>query len=340
MKYSLFLLGFFLCVPTAIFTQEIYLDNASFEDLVDTGVVPSGWIDCSNDGQLLPDVETPKGKRESTGNVVNYLIPAIEGETFLSLFTDKWGNTSAIGQKLSAPMEAGRCYFFSLYASYMRASLPYDRVKGFEFYEPLQLQIWGTNDIKERGELLAESRLIVDFYWSKEKFILEPLQTWKYLILEVSADAVSIEPVDGKIFIDNASPIIGVDCETIDFEKEESFTIEYDPLYNYPGYLQHFLSENWNRPIFEKEKTELTHGAKSLIEEIAEMTDDARFYRIYFAVKGSDGLGKERSNTIKNLLKESGLKGRYFHTNTLMSSDFQKEWMAKNDEVWVRIVHI
>jgi hypothetical protein len=340
MKYSLLLLGFFLWVPTAIFTQEIYLENASFEDPVNTGVIPFGWIDCSNNGQLLPDIESSKGKIGASGAIINYRIPVIEGETFLSLYTDKWGNTSAIGQQLFTPLEAGRCYLFSLYAAFVRTPVPQVAGKRPKLYEPLQLQIWGSNNPKERSELLAESHLIDMLGWRKEKFILEPLQTWKYLILDISAVAVSTELVDGKVLIDNASPIIGIDCETINFETEELFTEELDPLYNYPAYLKHLLSENWNRPIFEKDEAILTLGAKSLLKEIAKNTADARYYRIYFSVKGSDTLAEQRAETIKNLLKEHGLKKRLFYTNTVMASDFKKEWLAKNKEVWVRIVHI
>ncbi|MFT4758960.1 MAG: hypothetical protein ACI9XO_001030 [Paraglaciecola sp.] len=340
MKYTLILLGLLFCVPTAIFTQEIYLQNASFEDKIAQNVIPTSWLDCGVSERLRPDIESWEVKRYLRRNQPIHLPDAIEGATYLSLYTDMSRNSSAIGQELSAPLEAGKCYFFNIYACFVLTPKPHSDVKRPKDFEPLQLQIWGSNSLEERGELLAESLVIRSFGWAKEKFILEPLQNWKYFILTVSSEEISNEPVDGKILLDNASPIIGVNCETVDFETGELISDEYDPQYNYPEYLQHFLSDNWDRPLFEKEGTELTLGAELLFEEIAQTTAEAQYYRIYFAIKDHNDLGNARVATLKNLLKSAGLKGRFFHTQTIMTSDYKKEWLAKNGEVWVRIVVI
>lgn len=337
MKFTLLMLGYFLFLPSVIFAQEIYLKNASFEDIVGQKKVPIGWVDCGTSKKLLPDVESEEVSVYRRNHRPLKLPAALEGTSYVSLYTDFYQHQSAIGQLLSEPLEAGYCYLFNLYACFVLTPKPHSDAKRPKNFEPVKLRIWGGNTPNERGELLAESITIRDFNWTKTNFILEPLEEWTYFIIEAHFDEIIDKQYDGKILLDNASPIIKLDCETVDFDTGEVISDEFDPVYQYYEYMHVYLAENWDRPIFKKGESELTDGAKIIIEEIAEITDNAQNYKVFFVVMKND---RDKVTAIKTALKEAGLKKQNYYVNTAMVSDYQKEWLSKNKEVWVRIVRL
>lgn len=342
MKLTLILRVFLLFFPLLSIAQEpIYLENASFEGEIGKFRTPPGWQSSLPDSEIQPDIQSPDFKELDTKSRNRLFPEALEGASYLALYTDFMSESAGISQRLSAPMEAGYCYLFKLFARSSSSLKPTKDANKSIYYKPVRIRIWGSPDGKEKGELLAESRAVRQRYWCLKEFLLEPLENWNYLIIDAHYDETIEERYDGKILLDNASPIAKIDCETIDYEGLDNATYSFDPVMEYQAYMTRFLNENWKRATFVYEEAELQKGAISILQEIVETTNEAyHAHKLYFAVgQGKGGLKNERVEVLRKTLKEMGLKSKYFYVGVLMSSDFQKEWDAKNNEIWIRLTY-
>jgi len=149
----------------------ISLDNPSFEDTPRAGgprqVGIKGWFDCGSRefrGESPPDVHT----ENPDDMIFGVTMAASEGDTYLGIVTRENETWESVSQKLSQPLEAGKCYTFSIdlacsdtYFNIMQTG-PYDKkipdptAKKLKS-KPAVLRIWGGISYCPRNQLLAES---------------------------------------------------------------------------------------------------------------------------------------------------------------------------------------
>lgn len=116
----------------------------------------------------------------------------------------------AVGQRLSSSLQAGSCYQFRIFLSRSEEYFSYNRTtdKNEFFTKPIKLRIWGGNSKCDRGQLLAESKLVNGETWKESTFVLPPKENYTYIVLEAFYKTPSLFPYNGNILVDNTYDII------------------------------------------------------------------------------------------------------------------------------------
>jgi len=211
----------FLFLLPFIFTAQnlsgqddpILLVNPSFEGIPGEGSLngdlPRGWYDCGFPGETVPDVH-PK-----EGGAFQVTKEPFEGNTYIGMVVRENDTWERVSQRLSVPLEAGKCYEFSLSLCRSELYVSPSRVDGElkNYTTPAKLRIWGGSNYCERSELLAESSLVVNTRWLKYDFRFEPGQTYSYIVLEAFYKTPTPFPYNGNILLDDASHIFPVPCK-------------------------------------------------------------------------------------------------------------------------------
>ncbi|MEM6963353.1 MAG: hypothetical protein AAF573_01225, partial [Bacteroidota bacterium] len=194
--------------------EPIILNNPSFEDMPRPSMQPRGWYDC---GYLNFPLESPPDihpvlDKPSFG----VDRAAYDGKSYLGMVVRENESWESIAQRLVRPLEAGKCYSFSIHLATSDTYLSSLRGAGdreVSFTEPLKLRIWGGTGLCGKDILLAESTLIKNKEWKEYSFKFEPKRTVKYLILEAFFKTPTLSPPNGNILLDNASPITPLPCD-------------------------------------------------------------------------------------------------------------------------------
>ena len=186
--------------------KEIFLNNASFEDIPRHSHPPRGWIDCGFPGESPVDVQP-------SGFSVNKA--AIDGDTYLGLVVRDNDTWEAVSQKLSEPLEAGSCYEFSIYMSRSELYVSPSQITGKQanYITPAKLRIYGGYDYCNKEYLLGESSLVTSPRWIKHTFKLEPQGDYTHMVLEAFYKTPTLFPYNGNILVDNASIIKSIPCD-------------------------------------------------------------------------------------------------------------------------------
>lgn len=210
MKNFLSILSFAFLLLQNAHSQEgiIHLKNPSFEGVPQEGTVkgpmPDGWFDCGFGGQSKPDVHPQKN---STFGVT---MKAVDGNTYLGMVVRDNDTWESVGQELSAPLQAGIRYKFSIQLArsqkYESASKKTRQLVNFT--TPCVLRIWGGNASCEKREKLAESNAVINSRWLRTDFVLQPSENFTHLILEAFYKKPVSFPYNGNLLLDNASDII------------------------------------------------------------------------------------------------------------------------------------
>jgi len=197
-----------------IFAQgdAIVLSNPSFEDFAHPGHTPRGWLDCAN--TVFP-LETPPDIHPTEEHSFGVSKKASEGDTYLGMVVRQNDSWESVGQRLRRPMQAGKCYSFSIdlsksatYISGLRGS-----DENIEFTKSIKLRIWGGNSYCDKKELLAESKLVTNTDWKEFSFKFEPKQRASYIIFEAFFKTPTLSPPNGNLLLDNASAIQPIPCD-------------------------------------------------------------------------------------------------------------------------------
>jgi outer membrane protein OmpA-like peptidoglycan-associated protein len=212
--WVLVLIVFFSCGDILGQDMPIQLGNPSFEGAAREGdlntELPRGWFDCGFPGETVPDVHPKRG------GVFNVTKEAFDGETYIGMVVRENDTWERISQRLSLPIEGGRCYEFSIALArsenYVSASRADPQLKK-NYTTPAKFRIWGGSDFCDRGELLAESPLIVNTQWLKYDFRFEPRRTHTFIVLEVFYKTPTPFPYNGNVLVDGASPIVPIPCK-------------------------------------------------------------------------------------------------------------------------------
>lgn len=186
----------------------IHLINPSFEGIPQEGSLnghmPDGWHDCGFPGESNPDVH-PK-----ENSMFGVTTKAADGDTYLGMVVRDNDTYERVGQKLSAPLQAGTRYKFSIQLArsqkYESASKKTRQLVNFT--TPCVLRIWGGNAPCERLEKLAESDAVSNTHWVSTDFVLQPSANYTYLILEAFYKIPISFPYNGNLLLDNASDIV------------------------------------------------------------------------------------------------------------------------------------
>ncbi len=214
MKNLVFLL-FISLMYLPLFGQDepIVLINPSFEGIPMegsiNGTLPNGWYDCGFPGESVPDVHPKEG-----GGAFQVIKEAFNGKTYLGMVVRDNETWEMVSQRLSSPLEAGKCYEFSMALCRSELYVSPGRADGElkNYSTPAKLRIWGGTGYCNRAELLAESSLVVNLRWLIYNFRFEPKQAYSYIVLEAYYATPSFLPYNGNILLDDASNIFPVPC--------------------------------------------------------------------------------------------------------------------------------
>lgn len=194
--------------PCLLFAQkEIRLDNPSFEDTPAHSQTPQGWFNCGHPGESPPDVQP---------GAFNVTRPPSHGRTYLGLVVRDNETNEAVGQRLSAPLEANRCYEFTLdlCRSEIYFSLSRTTAQPANYSDSVVLRIWGGRGYCQKSELLCKTETITHVQWRPYHLQLRPKYgNYHYLTIEAFYKTPTLLPYNGNILLDNASPIRQVPCD-------------------------------------------------------------------------------------------------------------------------------
>lgn len=190
--------------------EPIVLQNPSFEDMPRQGKAPSGWYDCGFPHESPPDIQPS----DAGGGYFNVTKPAQAGRTYVGMVVRDNDTWEMIAQRLSRPIEGGKCYEFSLSLARSEVYVSVSRTTGEQvnYTSPVKLRIWGGNGYCGKAELLDETPLVINSRWLEYNFKFEPKQSHSYIMIEAFYKTPTLFPYNGNILVDNASPIFPIPC--------------------------------------------------------------------------------------------------------------------------------
>lgn len=203
----------------------ITLSNPSFEDTPRAGtnkfIGIKGWVDCGTRefNESPPDIHT----ENPNDPIFGVTKAAKDGKTYLGMVTRENESWESVSQKLSAPLETGKCYTFSidLARSETYFSMMQDVTYASDDTQPIQttppskpavLRIWGGINYCPRNQLLAESKPVTNTDWETYTFEFTPNINTKAISLEAFYKTPVLDPYFGHILLDNASEIKQIPC--------------------------------------------------------------------------------------------------------------------------------
>ena len=210
---------FVLLSAVSLLAQNIELVNPSFESTPFQGgeeYFPlRGWLDCGFEGETAPDVQP-----RALDPIFSVTQEAFAGKTYLGMVTRDNETWERVSQRLSTPLEGGKCYEFSIYLcrspiyiSLSASARNQGEQRTANYTTPIKLRIWGGVGPCARTELLAESNLVKNTRWLRFDFTFHPQQQLSYITLEAFYNTPVLFPYNGNILVDSASAIVEVPCE-------------------------------------------------------------------------------------------------------------------------------
>jgi hypothetical protein len=209
----------FSVVNPCLGQDTIFLANASFEDIPRRGgayYTPiKGWQDCGSEkfpGESPPDIHPVPG---AAWQVIK---KPYDGQTYLGLVV-RYNNTyESVSQKLTSPLELGKCYTFSAflarsttYVSATRRSSVSNQTENFSY--PAVIRVWGGDEFCWNGQFLAQSEQVENSEWKNYTFQFKAAQTHSFITIEAYYAPASSENYNGHVLVDAISPIVEVKCD-------------------------------------------------------------------------------------------------------------------------------
>ncbi len=202
----------------------IFLQNPSFEDMPRHSVAPTGWTDCGFPGESPPDIH-PDPTREFQVSKA-----AQDGLTYLGMVVRDVDTWERVGQRLSVPFRADQCYEFRIQLArssmYMSASRKTRLMENYN--DPIKLRIRGGYSVCDPGEVIGSSALVSNYEWGEYRIKLSPKADYTHIILEAFYETPVLFPYNGNVILDNASPIVPIDCEKDLTEPDEPMLASND----------------------------------------------------------------------------------------------------------------
>lgn len=243
--------------------EMVKLNNGSFEGMPRKGeyiFYLEGWNDC---GRIFFGSETPPDVHPANRAWENE-VPPYNGRTYVGMVVRDNDTWESISQRLESPIEANKCYEFSIalmrsssYISHTRL----DENRQENYQQPVVLRMWGGSGYCNQRELLAESEPISNGAWKDYSFEFRPQFNHRYFTLEVFYKTPVLFPYNGHLLIDNASNIVRIACP-----DEEPLVVvqEVKPIVAPPH-------KRKSKPVIEPEKEEIADEepeAPKIMEEL------------------------------------------------------------------------
>jgi outer membrane protein OmpA-like peptidoglycan-associated protein len=199
-----------LTLPLSMSAQDeepILLVNPSFEDEPKCCEAPQGWYNCGRSDESPPDIQPGSFQVIKTpSNGVSYVGLVVRDN-------DTW---ESIGQRLSRPLEQGKCYEFTidLCRAEEYVSLSRTTMEEVDYTIPAKLLVWGGMGYCDKRELLYETSVVTNTRWLGSMMRFQPKNgNYTYLMFEAYFKTPILFPYNGNILMDNASPIKPVPCK-------------------------------------------------------------------------------------------------------------------------------
>lgn len=197
-------------------TNDIFLQNGSFEGTPTCCQPPSGWTDCGFKGETPPDIQP--ALNQDNQPFFNVTKKAIVGNTYLGMVVRENETYERVSQRLIKPLRKDVCYTFSIMLcrseTYLSASNRNEPNNLKQFTSPVILRIWGGEAYCNQKQLLAESPLIENTDWKRYEFEFYPKFDLNYFELEAFYKTPVLFPYNGNILLDDASHITVIPCPT------------------------------------------------------------------------------------------------------------------------------
>jgi len=228
-----FLIGF-SCVLNA--QTIIELNNPSFEDLPSPSKSPNYWVDCNEFGESPIDIQPGFFEVE---------LKAYEGKTYLGMLARNNNTWESVAQELKSPLLKSQPYIFDIQLARSPSYLSYDRkneliprqervaysnidgeqaIEMINYTEPTILRIWGGNDFRDKRQLLTQTAPVYNNSWEQYTLEFIPVESWKYIMLEVYFTEGREGEYCGHLLLDNCSKIRPIDLLIYNQKNELSPT--------------------------------------------------------------------------------------------------------------------
>lgn len=201
-------------------SDVIKLKNGSFEDFPRAGGTGGynapikNWYDCGE--QLFPNESAPDIHPIDFWQVTK---EPVEGDTYLGLVVRDNESWESVAQRLSEPIEAGKCYTFSIYLArsdkYVSGSRATQKLENYT--QPAVLQIYGGQGVCASTELLGKSEPVANYEWQKFDIEFSPKKEHRFIMLEAYYKKPVFFPYNGHILLDGASDITRIACPGEDY---------------------------------------------------------------------------------------------------------------------------
>lgn len=330
-KYYILIILFLFVNVCFVTSQEnvIYLKNPSFEQ-EDMSFLfnnnKASWVDCGFQTEESPAMHA--GLQEVA------LAPQhLKG--YLSMVVRDNNTWDAVGQRLTKPLEAGKCYQFSLQLA--KAENYYTRNGGSKvnYRNPIRLLVWGGNSFCEAGQLLAKTDLIKNDTWEPYEFIFQPTTTVTYLSLH----AYYLNPLsvsyNGNVLIDNASAIYEVACENVTIPKQDENLMVLQPR-NIEE-LERFITTHSPNITFQK-NAELQQWSQVYFSVIGKSISHFKNYQLLIAVKGkSEKQIQKRIQFLNDFLQQQGVQPTACQCVEYLENKSDENWLSETKNLAFKI---
>ncbi len=230
---------FSLVAPLSAQNEPIKLNNPSFMDIAHRGGNdfnrgPRGWQDCGAFNETPPDVQ-PNPSIAFKGEDVAFFgvtLPAQDGPTYMGMVVRDNDTQEAVGQRLSAPLEGGKCYEMSLHLARSKTYLSGSNLRDssgepimVDFTKAIKIRIYGGNSYCQKTELLGETPLVNNTKWKKYELRFEPTTNHRFILIQAFYKTPTLFPYNGNVLVDNLSDIVPIPCD----KKSEPLAVVETP---------------------------------------------------------------------------------------------------------------
>lgn len=342
--------------------NPIFLVNPSFEDFPGYGRVPREWQNCTTAPESPPD----------THPIINgdYGVSQkpFDGQTYIGMVTRENGTTELVSQRLKHDLAPGKCYTFSIYICHSSRFQSATRTSAVpqSFTQPVVLKVWGGESSCAKRELLAVSPAIQNTSWVKYDFQLNAKERLEYLTLEADYLPETKVAYNGNLLLDNASPIVPVDCTTaaplvnmdsmvipvyeipleLHADGKRSETLfsqdnrQFSPFNQFsdPKILPVYINSHCGRLGFLAGTAKLPPSSKHYLMELAHNIGQFSDQHLSLAIPDQgEKLNKKRARKIRNALLEAGLPTQQFSIKRVALDADMTGWQCGALELWLKV---
>lgn len=342
----------------------IYLTNPSFEGRSLFYSLPKGWKDCGK--ELFP-----KESRPDVHPMVSELFgvkqnPA-HGFAYLGLLIRENGSWESVSQQLAKPMKANQCYAFRIamcrsekYKSGFQENKSDKRSRktkkekkiiriltkigergDINFTDSAVLRIWGGDEACDRKQLLAVSPLVKNKEWADYFFKIKPDANYKSLTLEVFDGDEIVGFPNGNILLDDASPLIPIDCDWSEEKIKKIGIRKYDLNLNTISSeedLEWFVRRYSSRLVFNF-KNKFTLMARMDFSMILAAMNKFPNQKLVVLLDGQNRWERQdRVKAVLNQISSLNFPAAQCEVRAIKRKEKKGKWLVRHNEIFIKII--